>query len=264
MRLLLVIAIFALNLASGASSPEPYYRLDNYDSRYKLLDDPPAPLQKQKQLNPSSLYTAIRPARIKKEPNYRRVELLPPAKRIGSDREFDYRRIKVIPNKQALIRSGLPYYAPRAHFLLLGINGGVDLFSNDKTRVAVEIAGRIGWHYFFSDDDYSSSMRIYLSVGAPIQTTPELSQAIGGNLNVDFLINAIYLDFFIGGGYGGEYYLKERFFSHGFLINAGISKAIRAHQIELGVRVPFYSALNGANGRTKHIIDIILAWHYRL
>lgn len=263
MRLLL-IAIFALNLASGAGSPEPYYRLDNFDSRYKLLDDPPAPPEKIKQLNPSSLYKAIRPARIKKEPNYRRVELLPPAKRIGSDREFDYRRIKVIPNKQALIRSGLPYYEPRAHFLLLGINGGVDLFSNAKKRVAVEIVGRIGWHYFFSDDDNSSSMRIYLGVGAPIPTTNELSQAVAGNLNVDFLINALYLDFFIGGGYGGEYFLKERFFSHGFLINAGISKAISAHQIEVGVRVPFYSALRGANGRTKHIIDITIAWHYRL
>ncbi len=263
LKFLLIIAIFALGVANGAGSPEPYYRLDNYDSRYKLLDDPPAPPEKTKQLNPSSLYKAIRPARIEKKPNYKRVEILPPAKRIGSDAKRSYRRIKVIPNKQALIRSGLPYYEPRAHFLLLGINSGVDLFSIDKKRVAVEIAGKIGWHYYFSDDDYSSAMRIYLNIGAPISTSSALSQAISGSINMDFLINAVYLDFFLGGGYGGDYYLKERFFANGFVLNAGISKEIDAHQIELGARVPFYSVLKGANGQTRHIVDIIIAWNYR-
>lgn len=264
MKFLLIIAIFVLSFVHGAGSPEPYYRLDNYDSRYKLLDDPPAPPEKRKTLNPSALYKAVRPARIKKEPNYKRVEILPPAKRIGSDVKHDYRRIKIIPNKQALIRSRLPYIEPRAHFLLLGLNGGVDLFTSmGKKHIAVEIMGKIGWHYFFTDDDNSSSMRIYFAIGTPIPVMPEISQAVSGNLNVDFLINAIYLDFYIGGGYGGDYYIKERFFSHGFLINAGISKAINAHQVELGVRVPFYSVLNSANQQKKHIIDIIIAWNYR-
>ena len=264
MRVLLVIAFVALNLALASSTPEPYYRLDNYNSHYNLLDDPPAPPEKIKQLNPSSLYTALRPARIQKKPDYRRVDIFPPAKRIGSDKKMSYRRIKIIPNKQALIRSGLPYIEPRAHFLLLGLNSGVDLFeSHSKKRVTMEIAGKIGWHYFFSDDDNSSSMRIYLAFGSPIATTSAISQAISGSVNMDFLINALYLDFFIGAGYGGDYFLDERFFSHGFLLNAGISKSIGAHQIELGARVPFYRALNSANGRTKHIVDIILAWNYR-
>lgn len=252
--------IFALNFIGCASSLEPYYRLDNYDSRYNLLDDPPAPLEKEKQLHPSSLYGAIRFPRIPKEPNYKRVEILPPVSRIGSYKDFDYRRIAVIPNKQALIRSGLWYDEPRVHFLLLGINGGADLFN--KNRVAVEIAGKIGWHYFFSDGNHSSSMRIYLGIGAPIPITKEISNAVSGNVNIDFLINALYLDFFIGGGYGGDYFLKERLFSHGFLVNAGISKAIMAHQIELGVRVPFYGVLK--DKQTKRIVDIILSWHYRI
>lgn len=259
MRFAIAMAIIVLNLFGTES---PYYRLDNFDSRYNLLDDPPPPPEKLKNLNPSSLYKANRPVRIKKEPNYKRVEIPPPTKRIGSDREISYRRIKIIPNKQALIRSGLPYIEPMAHFLLLGINSGVDLFKqSSKNRIAVEIAGKIGWHYYFSDDDDSSSMRIYLNIGTPIDSA--IPKAVSGSINMDFLINVVYIDLFVGGGYGGDYFLKERFFSHGFLINAGISKAINAHQIELGTRVPFYKTLNNANRSTKHIIDIILAWNYR-
>lgn len=263
MKFWIFIALCAVNLYAS-STPEPYYRLDNFDSRYKLLDDPPAPPEKIKQLNPSALYKANRPARIQKKPDYRRVEIFPPAKRVGSDRKISHRRIKIIPNKQALIRSGLPYIEPRAHFLLLGLNSGVDLFeSHSKKRVAVEIAGKIGWHYYFTDDDDSSAMRIYLNIGAPIPITQEISKAISGSLNIDFLINAVYLDFFVGGGYGGDYFLNERFFSHGFLLNVGISKAIDAHQIELGARVPFYRVMNGASGRVKHIVDIVISYNYR-
>ena len=256
MKFWIFIALCAVNLYAS-STPEPYYRLDNFDSRYKLLDDPPAPPEKIKQLNPSALYKVNRPARIQKKPDYRRVEIFPPAKRVGSDRKINHRRIKIIPNKQALIRSGLPYIEPRAHFLLLGLNSGVDLFeSHSKKRVAVEIAGKIGWHY-------SSAMRIYLNIGAPIPITQEISKAISGSLNIDFLINAVYLDFFVGGGYGGDYFLNDKFFSHGFLLNVGISKAIDAHQIELGARVPFYRVMNGASGRVKHIVDIVISYNYR-
>lgn len=257
MKFWLFIALCAANLCAS-SSPEPYYRLDNFDSRYKLLDDPPAPSEKIKQLNPSALYKANRPARIKKKPPYRRVEIFPPAKRVGSDKKMSYRRIKIIPNKQALIRSGLPYYEPRAHFLLLGLNSGVDLFgANGKTQATAEIAGKIGWHFYFTDDDDSSAMRIYATFGAPLPINPAIPKAISANLNVDFLINAIYLDFFIGGGYGGDYFLDDKFFSHGFLLNAGISKAIDAHQIEVSARVPFYKKRN-----VNHIVDIVLSWHY--
>lgn len=257
MKFWLFIALCAVNLCAS-STPEPYYRLDNFDSRYKLLDDPPAPPEKIKQLNPSALYKANRPARIEKKPDYRRVEIFPPAKRVGSDRKMSYRRIKIIPNKQALIRSGLPYYEPRAHFLLLGLNSGVDLFEiNGKTHATAEFAGKIGWHFYFTDDDDSSAMRIYLNIGAPIPINA-IPKAISANLNVDFLINAIYLDFFVGAGYGGDYFLDDKFFSHGFLLNAGISKAIDAHQIEVGARVPFYKKRN-----TNHIVDIVLSWHYR-
>lgn len=269
MRFLLVFIMFALHLVNASSTPEPYYRLDNYDSRYNLLDDPPAPEPKTKLLNRASMYRPARPARIKNKPDYRRIEILPPAKRAGSDRVGDYRRIHILQNRQALIRSGLPYREIRSHFLILGLNSGVDIFTtttantSDK-RVAVEIAGRIGWLYYFSEDDYSSSMRIYFAFGAPIPTHSAIPKALNGNLNMDFLINARYLDIVVGGGYGGDYFLNERFFAHGFLLNFGISKQIGNNQLEIGVRVPFYAPyLSGARG-VNHNIDIVIAYHYRI
>lgn len=238
MKFLLVLFAF-VNVLCASN----FYRLEGVDSGYKLLEDSPL-LQKQKKLKPMN--TQNRTPRPKKEPSFE--------------------RINIIANQQALIRSGLNPPKIQQHFFMLGLNSGIDLFSvidTTKKQIAVEIAGKMGYLYYFSERADSNAMRIYVNFGSPIPTTSAIPASLAVSLNMDFLLSVVYFDLYIGGGYGGEYFFKNRFFSHGFIVNVGFSKRFDNHQVEFGLRVPFYSMLESANTALNHNIDFILGYNYR-
>lgn len=241
MRLLAFLLFFATLVVANAQ----YYRLQGVDSSYDLLEDSPL-IQKQKQLK--NMNSQNRTPRAKKE--------------------ISTERIDISTNKQALIRFGINPPKPRVHFLILGLNSGIDLFTNStpyttKKHIAVEIMGKIGYSYYFNQTEQSNALRIYLNIGSPIPTTKAIPASLATNLNIDFLINVIYFDLYIGGGYGGEYFVKNSFFSHGFIVNVGFSKRLDNHQIEFGLRVPFYSMLSTSNSIINHNIDFVLGYNYR-
>lgn len=237
MRFLLLLCGFA-----GLLFANTFYRLQGVDSSYDLLEDSPL-IQKQKKLK--SMNTQNRTPRPTKKPNYDRID--------------------IVANKQALIRFGINPPKIRQHFLMLGLNSGIDLFthSTKSKHIAIDLVGKIGYLYYFSDKADSNALRIYLNLGSPIPTTRAIPASVAGNINLDFLLNVIYFDLYIGGGYGGEYFIKNRFFSHGFIVNVGFSKRLQNHQIEFGLRVPFYSMLTTSNFALNHNIDFIVGYNYR-
>ncbi|RDU65159.1 hypothetical protein [Helicobacter sp. MIT 14-3879] len=237
-KIIFILCIFFINIF-GANS---YYRLDNYDSSYKKLDDRPEPIEKKKVLHPSSIYKQSRPARVEKKPDYTRKDIL--------------------PNNQALIRIGKPPKIKR-HFLMLGVNTGINIFSltdinKSKKYIVTEIMGKIGYLYYFN----ANALRIYLDLGARFPTNNNIPLGLAISSNFDFLINIIYLDFYIGAGYGGEYFIKDNFFSQGFKINLGISKSFKKHQIEFGITIPFYKFFINDIKILNHNIDFIFSYNY--
>lgn len=257
-----LLVFFACALAYADSA---YYRLQGYDSGYRLLDDAPV-IQKKKPLKSNN--SQNRASRPKREQSTKRIDISPPALRNGSNTgKWDSSRLKPTPNEPARIRYGFPPY-PRQHFLLLGLNSGVDIFTAEssldsaKKAFAVELMGKIGYFYFFTHYNDSHSMRIYANFGTAIPTSRALPPNFAVSGNLDFLFNVIYFDIYLGGGYGGEYFVPQGFFSHGALLNTGFSKRIGNHQLEVGVRVPFYSMLISLDSAINHNIDFIFTYNY--
>lgn len=256
-----LLVFFACALAYADSA---YYRLQGYDSGYRLLDDAPI-TQKKKPLK--SYNSQNRTPRPKREQSTKRIDISPPILRNGSASRWDSSRIKPTPNEPARIRYGFPPY-PRQHFLLLGLNAGVDLFTQSATRqdnskrIGVELGAKIGYLYYFTASDDSHAMRLYANLGTAIPTSRALPLNFSFSGNVDFLFNVIYFDIYLGGGYGGEYFASQGFFSHGALLNTGFSKRIGNHQLEVGVRVPFYSMLISPDSALNHNIDFIFTYNY--
>lgn len=254
---LLVFFVCALAYADSA-----YYRLQGYDSGYRLLDDAPI-IQKKKPLKSNN--SQNRASRPKREQSTKRIDISPPALRNGSNAgKWDSSRIKPTPNEPARIRYGFPPY-PRQHFIMVGLNSGVDIFTAEssldsaKKAFAVELMGKFGYFYFFTRDNDSHSMRIYAHFGTSIPTNKAIPANIAFGANIDFLINVIYFDLFLGAGYGGEYFIRNATLSHGALVNTGFSKRIGNHQLEVGVRVPFFTMPDSA---LNHNIDIVLSYNY--
>lgn len=239
-RIFFLLCIICSGIFGAESS---YYRLENHDSSYRKLKDSPLPPDKRKKLPPSALYKQSRPAREKKE--------------------IDYSRQEVISNSQALMRFGI-FPKQRKHFLTFGINSGIDLFTlldstTSKKYINIDLLGKIGYLYQFN----ANALRIYLDLGGRIPTNSAIPLALGFNGNMDFLINLIYLDFYIGAGYGAEYFGKGTL-SHGFKVNLGISKSFENHQVEFGLNIPFYRFHNIGDKTLHHNIDFIISYNYKL
>lgn len=230
-------------VCSSVFGAENYYRLQDYDSSYRKLKDSPAPPPKIKQLPPSALYKQSRPAREKKK--------------------IDYSRQEIITNPQALMRFGV-FPEQKYHYLLFGVSGGVDLFTlldsnSSKKYVGIDLLWKLGYLYQFN----ANAFRIYFDIGGKIPTNNAIPIALGFSGNMDFLINLLYLDFYIGAGYGAEYYNKGTL-SHGFKVNLGISKSFANHQVEFGLNIPFYNFHNIDDKTLYHNIDFIISYHYKL
>lgn len=261
-RFCVLFAIFSITQLSANS----YYRLQGYDSSYRLLDDAPI-TQKKKSLK--SHNSQNRTPRPKREQSTRRIDISPPASRNGSNsNKWDSSRLNPTPNEPARIRYGFPPY-PRQHFLLLGLNTGIDLYTqstagqDNSKHIGIELGAKIGYLYYFTKSETSHAMRIYANFGTSIPTSRALPLNLAVSGNVDFLFNVIYFDIYLGGGYGGEYFASQGFFAHGALLNTGFSKRIGNHQLEVGVRVPFYPLLMRLDSALNHNIDFILTYNYR-
>ena len=257
---------FAFIFSATLYADSAYYRLDGYDSGYRLLDDAPI-VQKHKPLK--SHNSQNRTPRPKKQQNFNRIDISPPPLRNGSGADaWNESRISPSPNEPARIRYGFPPY-PKQHFLLLGLNTGVDLFTQspvigeNSKHIGVEIGAKIGYLYYFTKSENSHAMRIYATFGTAIPTSSAIPPNFALSGNVDFLFNVIYFDIYLGGGYGGEYFAPQGFFAHGALLNTGFSKRIENHQVEIGVRVPFYPLLTQVDSALNHNIDFVLAYNYR-
>lgn len=238
---LIFVLIVLICMASLAFGRDNYYRLDDYDSSYNKLEDEPLPPSKDKQLHPSSIYKQERPPRIEKTPDYSRRDI-PSSTQVSNRLENK----KISPNKKG--------------YLFLGANGGLDLYSYDsKRKLSLEVMGKIGyWHYL-----NLNSFRIYFQLGGRFPLNNENSNTLALNLNMDFLVNIKVFDFYIGAGYGGEYYFSQKYFSNGFHINTGISKSFGRHSLEFGLVIPFYT-IYVDNEILKNNIIFMLGYNYKI
>lgn len=234
----LAIFCFGCSALFGA-----YYKLDDFDSRYRELKDSPLPPQKGSQLHPSSLYSHPRPARI--------------------EREIPTERQEIPQNNQALMR--LKRIAPPpTHFLTLGFYPAINLFtfaneSNDNKAVALDLSASLGYlHYFYKNHAF----RIYAKLGGKAPFYKEIPAMLSFSSQLDFLINVKYFDFVLGAGYGGEYQFSHKFLSHGFLINVGLSKRVKSHRFEALIAIPFYKVYLQNNTILNHNIDFIFGYSY--
>ncbi|MGX3010061.1 hypothetical protein ACWIUD_00655 [Helicobacter sp. 23-1044] len=257
MRYFLILScVFSCVVADSA------YRLQGFDAEYNLLNDAPI-IQKGKALKSHNAQN--RTPRPPKKQSNKRIEPPKSSTRAVNARDFDGSRLSILENEPARIRYGFPPYPPQ-HFLMIGLNGGADIFSAEssadsaKKLIGVEIMGKFGYLYFFTRDANSHALRIYAHFGTAIPTNKALAWNVAFGGNIDFLINVFYFDLFLGVGYGGEYFTSG-LLKHGTLLNTGISRRIGNHQIELGVRVPFYFLPDSAI--LRHNIDILLGWNYR-
>lgn len=237
----ILVFIALICLGEFAFGRDSYYRLENYDSRYDKLKDEELPPSKDKTLHPSSIYKQERPARIEKTPDYSRIDTL-------SSKQVSNR----LENKNIS--------ANKRRYLFLGLNGGLDLYAYDaKRQLSLELMGKIGyWHYF-----NLNAFRIYFQLGGRFPVNNNNPNALALNFNMDFLINIKVFDFYIGGGYGGEYYFLQKYFSHGFNVNTGISKSFGRHIVEFGLVIPFY-AMYINNEILKNNIIFTLGYSYKI
>ncbi|MDE6885765.1 MAG: hypothetical protein K2P17_01800 [Helicobacteraceae bacterium] len=249
---------------SLAESSDNYYKLDDYDSSYRLLKDKPLPPPKLRDLN---TYSKGRPAREKKEMDYSRREIPVPQSRPSQINEnYDYERNNILINQQALDRlNGTIYKEKQKHFLFLGLNSGSNLFSivtqyDAKKHISIELKAKIGYLYYFYKNN---AFRIYANVGTSFPLYKEIPLDVIFSGNIDFLIDFYVIDFYIGVGYGGEYFIKEKFISHGVNINLGLSKSFGNHQLEFGIALPFYYIFTKNDKILNHNIDFILGYNYK-
>lgn len=217
-----------------------YYKLDDYDAPYNKLEDAPLPPSKEKNLHPSSIYKQERPPRIEKKPDYSRKE--------------------ISNNPQALSRIQHKSIAKKkSSSFFVGANGGLDLYAFDaKRQLSLEIMGKIGYWQNLN----LNALRIYFQFGGRFPLNNENPNALALALNMDFLVNMKIVDFYIGGGYGGEYYMSQKYFSRGFNINIGLSKSIQRHTFDFGIVIPFYTMYID-NEILKNNIIFIGGYSYR-
>ncbi|RAX55203.1 hypothetical protein CCY99_00455 [Helicobacter sp. 16-1353] len=234
----LLIALMCI--ADLAFARDNYYRLDDYDSSYDKLEDSPLPPSKDKELHPSSIYKQERPPRVEKTPDYSRIEI---QNSTQTSNRLENRRI-----------------SSKKGYLLLGINGGLDLYAYDaKRQLSLEFMGKIGYLHYLN----LNAFRFYFQVGGRFPLNNNNPNALALNFNTDFLLNLKVFHFYIGGGYGGEYYFSQKYFSHGFNVNLGISKSLGNHFIEFGLVIPFYTMYID-NVILKNNIIFVLGYNYKI
>lgn len=237
--ILVVVAIIATS--SHLNAKNNYYRLDNFDTKYNKLQDPPIKDTQNKKLHPSSIYKPQRPPRVEKEPDYNRKE--------------------VINNQQALNRlNGYPQTNPRVDYFLLGIGGGIALYAHDdKRQISGDLYAKIGYFRYLN----LNAIRAYINLGTrlPIDNSNPTTLSFSGN--VDFLLNLKIFHIYAGIGYGGEYYTMQKFLSQGININLGLSKQLGYGAIDFGITIPFYTIYT-KNIIIKNNIIFTLGYSYKI
>lgn len=218
-----------------------YYRLDDYDTSYDKLQDPPLKIDPNKQLHPSSIHKPQRPPRIEKEP--------------------DYSRRDITNNQQAINRlSGVQVNPQRFDYFLLGIGGGIDLYAYDnKRQISMDMYAKIGYFRYLN----LNAIRAYANIGARIPIGNSNPDSISFSGNVDFLLNLKIFHIYAGLGYGGEYYKSQKFLAQGLNINLGISKQFGRSSLDIGTIIPFYSIYT-KDIIIKNNIIFTLGYSYRI
>lgn len=231
------IFIFYISLSSIILSND-YYKLDDFDTKYKKLNEPPLPPQIDKSLHPSSIY------------KYKYHQ--------KKNKKTSYSRINIIKNKQALNRLAHKQQdGPKSAFFLLGINSGIDLYRVDYNQtVSFDLGFKIGYLRMFS----SNAIRAYIQTSGRIGTK-SINNAINTNANIDALFDITIANLYVGGGYGGEYYFYNKQIIHGPHINLGINKVINYNSnFDIGINIPFYETTTGK--KIKNNINFVVAYNY--
>lgn len=231
------ICILCITLSSAIYG-DVYYKLDDYDMRYKKLDEPPLPPQIDKSLHPSSIHKYKYRKKKNKKPSYSRIE--------------------IINNKQALNRiENKQQDSPRNSYFLLGVNAGVDLYSaNNTIDTSFDLGLKIGYIHMFS----SNSLRTYMQTSGQIGIK-NINNSINMSINIDALFDITIANLYVGGGYGGEYYFYNKQIIHGPHINLGINKIINKNSnFDIGIIIPFYENTSGK--KIKNNINFVFAYNY--
>ncbi len=236
--ILVVVAIIVTS--SHLNAKNNYYRLDNFDTKYNKLQDPPIKDTQNKKLHPSSIYKPKKPPRVEKEPDYDRQE--------------------IVNNQQALNRLNGYSKPNRVDYFLLGIDGGIGLYAYDgKRQISGDMHGKIGYFRYLN----INAIRAYINLGARIPINNSNPNTLAFSGNIDFLLSLRVFHAYIGIGYGGEYYIKQKFLSQGINTNLGVSKQLGYSAIDFGVTIPFYTIYKD-NIIIKNNIIFTIGYSYKI
>lgn len=215
----IIFFIFIIFASSNLNANSSYYRLDDYDTNYDKLQDPPLKQEPHKKLHPSSIYKQQRPTKLQQE--------------------YDYSRREIAQNSQANNRlSGYQINPTRLDYFLLGIGGGIDLYAYDEKRqISLDLYTKLGYFRYIN----LNAIRIYANIGSAIPLANSNPNTLTFSGNIDFLLNLKVFHIYAGLGYGGEYYKSQKFLSQGLNVNLGLSKQFGRNAIDVGLVIPFYT-----------------------